>query len=114
MRRTSKADALRDILWTIDDLTFPSRMPKREAVDVLEDIIVEVRSRMEALRDPRREVVIDYTNWRGERGKRRIMPIRIVYDANEWHPETQWILEAVDLEKGEERTFALANIHSWM
>jgi predicted DNA-binding transcriptional regulator YafY len=63
--------------------------------------------------NPRKEVVIDYTNWRGERSKRRIRPHQIVFENNEWHPETQWLLEAADLEKGEMRTFALANIHSW-
>jgi predicted DNA-binding transcriptional regulator YafY len=59
------------------------------------------------------EVVIDYTNWRGERSLRRIRPLAIAFENNEWHPETQWLLEAVDLEKGENRTFAMNNIHSW-
>jgi predicted DNA-binding transcriptional regulator YafY len=63
--------------------------------------------------DPRKEVVIDYTNWRGERGLRRICPLRVVFENNEWHPNTQWLLEAIDVERGVERTFALANIHSW-
>lgn len=63
--------------------------------------------------DPMQEVLIDYTNWRGERSVRRIRPLRIVFENNEWHPDTQWLLEAVDLQKGEERTFALSNIHTW-
>lgn len=63
--------------------------------------------------NPRQEVLIDYTNWRGERGRRRIQPLRIVFENNEWHPESQWLLEAVDVEKGQERSFALAQIHSW-
>jgi hypothetical protein len=28
-------------------------------------------------------------------------------------PEPQWLLEAVDTEKGAARTFALKDIHSW-
>lgn len=36
-----------------------------------------------------------------------------MYENNEWHPDTQWLLEATDLEKGEDRTFALAKIHEW-
>jgi predicted DNA-binding transcriptional regulator YafY len=63
--------------------------------------------------DQRREVLIDYTNWRGERSMRRIVPMDIAFQNNEWHPETQWMLEAVDVEKGKMRCFALANIHSW-
>jgi predicted DNA-binding transcriptional regulator YafY len=63
--------------------------------------------------DPKREVVIDYTNWRGERSTRRIMPLSVVWENNEWHPETQWLLNAIDMHKRECRTFALANIHSW-
>lgn len=59
-------------------------------------------------------VEIDYTNWRGERSKRRILPQRVVWENNEWHPDTQWLLEAIDIEKREARTFALANIHSWV
>lgn len=63
--------------------------------------------------NPRQEVTIDYTNWRGERGLRRIHPMRIAFENNKWHPETQWLLEAIDLSKGELRTFAIANIHVW-
>lgn len=63
--------------------------------------------------DPRQEVIIDYTNWRGVRALRRIRPLRVVFENNEWHPETQWLLEAVDIEKGEVRTFAMATIHDW-
>lgn len=59
------------------------------------------------------EVIIDYTNWRGEREFRRIRPLCIVFENNEWHPDTQWLLKAIDVERDVERTFALANIHSW-
>lgn len=63
--------------------------------------------------DPRQITLIDYTNWRGERAMRRIRPLRLVFENNEWHPETQWLLEAVDLDTMSSRTFAMANIHSW-
>ena len=64
--------------------------------------------------DLAQEVIIDYTNWRGERAMRRIRPTgRVTFENNEWHPETQWLLEAVDIDKGEIRSFALANIHYW-
>lgn len=64
--------------------------------------------------DPRQEVMIDYTNWRGERRSRRIRPTgNMSFDNNGYHPETQWLLEAVDVDTAALRTFALANIHSW-
>ena len=60
-----------------------------------------------------RQVVIDYTNHRGERAPRRILPLRIVWESSQWHPAEQWILVAVDIEKGVERSFAMKDIHSW-
>lgn len=63
--------------------------------------------------DQKQEAVIDYTNYRGERAHRHIRPRAIVFENNEWHPETQWLLEAFDIEKGADRTFALSNIHEW-
>lgn len=63
--------------------------------------------------DPKREVLIDYTNHRGERSYRRIRPLRIDYENNEWHQNSQWLLLADDLDKGEPRTFALGGIHQW-
>lgn len=48
-----------------------------------------------------------YTNWRGETDLRRITPQRLYWGEVEWHPGPQWLLEALDLDKGETRTFAL-------
>jgi predicted DNA-binding transcriptional regulator YafY len=58
-------------------------------------------------------VTIDYTNWRGERSERLIIPIRIHWGTSDWHPGVQWLLDAFDLEKNGLRTFALKDIHSW-
>lgn len=58
-------------------------------------------------------VVIDYTNWRGKRSERLIQPVAIRFGATEWHPEPQWLLDAVDIEKAEDRTFAMKDIHQW-
>lgn len=69
-----------------------------------------IRSRLNS--DPR-EVAIDYTNYRGERSLRRVLPLGIFWGANEWHPEEQWLLSAMDLEKNAARIFAVKDIHSW-
>ena len=58
-------------------------------------------------------VRIDYTNWRGERGERTVTPIVWHFGANQWHPEPQWLMDALDHDKGERRTFAVAAIHSF-
>lgn len=61
------------------------------------------------------EVVIDYTNHRGERRERRIIPnartLRFI--ATDHHPKLQWVFDAWDVERNVERTFALRNVHSW-
>ena len=59
------------------------------------------------------EVLIDYTNWRGERGERRVLPLSIQWESSEWHPDPQWIVHAVDVEKGRTRGFAMKDIHAW-
>lgn len=59
------------------------------------------------------DVLIDYTNHRGERFSRRIRPVRIWFGKTEWHPDAQWLLEAFDYERSAQRNFALSEIHAW-
>ena len=58
-------------------------------------------------------VVIDYTNWKGERSLRTIEPMFLVFEENEYHKPAQWLLLATDLEKNAQRSFAMKDIHSW-
>lgn len=60
-------------------------------------------------------VDIEYTNFRGEFGRRRIFPVgrRMFFGSNEWHKTPQYLIEAIDMEKGEIRTFAMIHISSW-
>lgn len=58
-------------------------------------------------------VTITYTNWKGEVSVRRIIPRRVWFGKTEWHPDAQWFLEAFDLNKNEERTFAMRDISNW-
>lgn len=53
------------------------------------------------------EIVVRYTNWRGETADRRIRPYAVSFIGTNWHPEPQWILEAEDLDKRELRQFAM-------
>ncbi len=58
-------------------------------------------------------VKILYTNWRGEQAWRTIAPIRLWFGATEWHKDKQWLLTAIDVEKGTERDFAMKDIQKW-
>lgn len=64
-------------------------------------------------------VKILYTNWRGETAVRSVVLPADSYaraprfEANEWHPEPQWLLTLYDVEKRGRRTFALAGIKAW-
>jgi predicted DNA-binding transcriptional regulator YafY len=65
--------------------------------------------------DPRKEVWIDYTNHRGERAWRHILPMStpLLFENSQWHPDTQWVMEAIDLDRNVMRDFALASVHQW-
>lgn len=52
---------------------------------------------------------ITYRNWRGEVSERNIVPQSVWFGATEWHPEPQWLLSALDTDKGAARDFALAD-----
>lgn len=58
-------------------------------------------------------VKIFYTNWRGESAVRKIIPEKIWFGSTEYHKEEQWILDALDIEKNEKRSFAMKDIHWW-
>ena len=59
-------------------------------------------------------VVVLYTNYRRETALRTIVPKRIWFGSTEWHPEDGWLLDAFDVEKGEERSFAMKDIRVWL
>ena len=58
-------------------------------------------------------VVINYTNWKGVTALRRIIPKKIFFGSTEWHKEEQWLLEAFDVDKNADRSFAVKDIKSW-
>ena len=51
-----------------------------------------------------------YRNWRGDVAERAVRPLRIWFGSTEWHPKPQWLLRAIDLDKGAERDFAIGEI----
>ncbi|KKQ84443.1 MAG: hypothetical protein UT08_C0018G0049 [Candidatus Woesebacteria bacterium GW2011_GWB1_38_8] len=51
-----------------------------------------------------------YKNWERKKALRNVRPIKIWYGKTKWHAKDQWFLKALDLDKKEERDFALKDI----
>lgn len=51
-----------------------------------------------------------YRNWRGEEGRRSVLPLYVWHGTTRWHPESQWFLRAFDIDRGEQRDFAMNDI----
>jgi predicted DNA-binding transcriptional regulator YafY len=62
---------------------------------------------------PAHPLIFEYTNWEGKIATRKVLPIKVWYGKTKWHPTEQWLLQALDLEKNEERQFALKDIHKF-
>jgi hypothetical protein len=58
-------------------------------------------------------VRILYTNYRGETAWRHIRPVSMRWGSTEHHPEPQWLLDALDLDRNVARTFAMKDVQKW-
>jgi len=56
----------------------------------------------------------EYKNWEGITAVRKVKPIKIWWGVTQWHPKEQWFLKALDLEKNEERDFAVKDIMKFL
>ena len=63
--------------------------------------------------DNEKIIQILYKNWKGETKLRNILPLSIEFKSTNWHKDAQWILNAIDIEKNEERGFAIKDIKNW-
>lgn len=50
-----------------------------------------------------------YTNYKGVTAVRTVRPLEVWHGGTEWHPEIGWMLTALDLGKGETRSFRLTD-----
>ena len=55
-------------------------------------------------------VQFGYTNWKGKTGIRRAKVIGFRYGTSSWHKEPGWLLHGFDLDRGEEREFAVKDM----
>lgn len=59
-------------------------------------------------------VTLDYTNHKGERGVRKVVPLNIFFGTSEWHPgPAQWFMNVLDLDRSAARVYAMKDIHHW-
>lgn len=54
-------------------------------------------------------VLVDYSNYRGEVARRRILPVGVWLGSTEWHPQRGWLLHCYDWDRGDWRDYALAD-----
>lgn len=62
--------------------------------------------------DLKRQLKIDYTNYKGLRSTRTILPLNLWYGRSEYHHEEGWFIRAIDLGRDALRDFYLPDIHS--
>lgn len=56
---------------------------------------------------------VTYRNHRGETALRMIAPLGIYHGSTEHHPEPQYLLQVLDLDRRDHRMFSLRGIVSW-
>jgi hypothetical protein len=61
-----------------------------------------------------RAISIFYTNHRGVKRKRHVIPLHFIYGiSHPWYQKPQWLMIAYDLGKEAWRIFALDNVSGW-
>jgi hypothetical protein len=80
-----------------------------------EQIAAQALEQWDREHDMGARVIIDYTNYKGHRAEREIVPIYSWYGASEYHKEDgdQWFWKAVEVGRDVVRDFAVKDIHSW-
>lgn len=58
-------------------------------------------------------IKVEYTNYRGEKGIRTIVPISFYFGSTEYHPQEQWLVKLWDVDRQAERVYALKEITRW-
>lgn len=61
--------------------------------------------------DLKQSIRVDYTNYKGERRIRKVIPIKIKFGHSDFHKMDTWLMDVYDLEKEAFRTYAFLGIH---
>lgn len=61
---------------------------------------------------PGSDLRFTYRNWRGEIRERHALPLTVWFGSTDYHPDPQWLMAAVDLERpdGQTRDFAMRDM----
>lgn len=62
--------------------------------------------------DPSKAISFVYTNYAGVTEIRRLVPVKLEWGSNQYHPEPGWLLYAWCLDKKAMRTFAWSGIRA--
>ena len=73
-------------------------------------MVIEQQPALSAEFTPGQNQRFNYGNWQGEVAIRTGRVVRLSYGSTEWHREPQWLLEALDVEKGAVRMFAVRDM----
>lgn len=60
------------------------------------------------------QVTFLYRNHRGEELTRWVIPVTMWFGSTAWHPEAQWFMKAVCLDRRQTRDFAMSGVLSPM
>jgi hypothetical protein len=61
-------------------------------------------------------IEFDYINYKGIAGHRTVKVRGFRFGSNEFHPESQWLMEGYDMKKADNRVFAMrdmVNVEYW-
>lgn len=72
--------------------------------------ILPIQINKKAFQNP---IKVEYTNYRGEKGIRTIIPLGYEFGSNEYHKEEQWLLKVWDCDRQAERVYAAKEITRW-
>lgn len=99
----------RDLAARIDEvLAMPARHSVHAAFALLRDVRATLAETIAA--EDAAPLAFTYRNWRGETATRSVRPIGVRFGSSQWHRTPQWLLRAFDLNKNEEREFALSGM----
>lgn len=89
---------------------------RETGLEACDDASCVLPAQHEGICDKKAPVDVEYTNWKNVRRMRRLSPTgEIIYtDSPPYHPESQWMIAAIDHDDGKRKLFPLAKIHSWM
>lgn len=114
----ASTEAVRAAIESVKLVTSIHRMLKKAGlVTKSQPNYKEIRNAIKSVqaRTPQSDkpVTIFYENWRGEQRYRKIIPHEIWFGTTEWHPDPEWLLTALDVDRNAIRHFSMKGIREW-